>query len=295
MPPMPINEAYTNRKNSALGSPSGKPLSLLEKVFSDADANTVSFHRFISELLHTPYWLGQAYPKNQFPPLCIGLSSHIDKYTQSLKLGEPAYHSRKHFRDVCLSLTLLLDQTFDVPQSSSKSKLWEVSPEDAWLLLFCAIGHDYGHTGSINTKPLELENRSLELIMGYLQTSGLQHEEIQNLMNAVEPIILATDPSSFTALISKFISTTPNFTKTDCLSMLMVESDLLASALPNHGVILSQRLSQEWEVTNPKGALAVASKEGRVKFLEFIRFISPYAIMLGMEDIRQYSIEQLKA
>jgi hypothetical protein len=76
--------------------------------------------------------------------------------------------------------------------------------------------------------------------------------------------------------------------------MLMVESDLLASALPQHGQLLGQLLAQEWTETNPQGAIAVGSKEGRIKFLEYIRFISPYAIMLGMEVIRQESINQLK-
>jgi hypothetical protein len=77
--------------------------------------------------------------------------------------------------------------------------------------------------------------------------------------------------------------------------MLMVESDLLASALPIHGKMLGKLLGQEWQSSNPKAAAKVASDQGRLKFLEYIQFISPYAIMLKMEDIRQYSIEQLKA
>jgi hypothetical protein len=76
--------------------------------------------------------------------------------------------------------------------------------------------------------------------------------------------------------------------------MLMVESDLLASALPIRGKMLGKLLGQEWQSSNPKAAANVASDQGRLKFLEYIRFISPHAIMLSMEDIRNHSIKQLK-
>jgi hypothetical protein len=78
------------------------------------------------------------------------------------------------------------------------------------------------------------------------------------------------------------------------MSMLMVEADLLASVLPVRGKVLGKLLGQEWESSNPKAAASVASDQGRLKFLEYIRFISPYAIMLQMEDIRNQSIQELK-
>ena len=74
----------------------------------------------------------------------------------------------------------------------------------------------------------------------------------------------------------------------------MVEADLLASTLPSYGKILGSILGKEWANHNPKAAASVASDQGRLKFLQNIRFVSPYAIMLGMEDIRNYSIELLK-
>jgi hypothetical protein len=76
--------------------------------------------------------------------------------------------------------------------------------------------------------------------------------------------------------------------------MLLVEADLLASVLPMRGRILGELLGQEWESNNPKAAAAVASDQGRFKFLEYIRFISPHAIMLKIEAIRYQSIEELK-
>jgi hypothetical protein len=76
--------------------------------------------------------------------------------------------------------------------------------------------------------------------------------------------------------------------------MLMVEADLLASVLPKSGKLLGKLLEQEWKSSNPNGAATVASNQGRLQFLKNIRFVSPYAIMLGMENIRNYSIELLK-
>ena len=114
-------------------------------------------------------------------------------------------------------------------------------------------------------------------------------------MAKIEPMILATDPSNLKELLSMFSSSKISPNKMDCLCMLLVEADLLASTLPKRGLLLGQQLAREWETANPKAALAVATPQGRINFLEYIRFISPYAITLGMEDIRHESINQLKA
>jgi len=167
-------------------------------------------------------------------------------------------------------------------------------PEDAWLLFFCAIGHDYGHDGSINHSPHELENESIKNIRRVLHKSNLSTELLEQIMTKVEPIILSTDPTVFSSLIQKFTGETPAFNKNDCLSMLMVEADLMGSTLPMHGLQLSQLLAQEWEISNPKSSLTVASAVGRLGFLKHIRFISPHAIKLGIDKIRQESINQLK-
>ena len=94
--------------------------------------------------------------------------------------------------------------------------------------------------------------------------------------------------------MAKFNEPSAKPTKTDCLCMLMVESYLLASALPIHGKMLGKLLGQEWQSSNPKAAAKVASNKVRLKFLEYMQFISPYAIILKMEDIRHQSIEWLK-
>jgi hypothetical protein len=85
-----------------------------------------------------------------------------------------------------------------------------------------------------------------------------------------------------------------SFSHSDCMSMLLVESDLLASTLPARGKILGERLSEEWQLTNPEAAASVKTDKGRLYFLEHIRFISPQSHALGIDDIRRISINQVK-
>jgi hypothetical protein len=54
------------------------------------------------------------------------------------------------------------------------------------------------------------------------------------------------------------------------------------------------RLAQEWQSSNPIAAASVKTNQGRLHFLQHIRFISPHAIALGLEQIRLTSINQLE-
>jgi hypothetical protein len=222
------------------------------------------------------------------------LASLIDSQASSIGRPEPPYHSRKHFQDVCLALTALLSQPLASPPKSELLDPWAIFQEDAWVLLFCAVAHDFGHDGSINKVPFELEKSSIGETRNFLSKNSYSPDLIEGLEAKIEPIILATDPTFLGTLLAKFTDPTANPTRVDCMSMLMVEADLLASVLPMRGKLLGKLLGQEWESSNPKAAASVASDQGRLKFLEYIRFISPHAIMLKIEDIRNQSIEQLK-
>jgi hypothetical protein len=177
---------------------------------------------------------------------------------------------------------------------STDQTIWTVSPEEAWTLLLCAIAHDYGHDGSMNASPFQLERGSIAKIQSFLLESSISPALAQDLCAKIEPIILATDPAFFNTLLNQFNNPLNQPNKNDCMRMLMVEADLLASALPQGGQLLGKLLSQEWQPHHPQAAIAVASDQGRLNFLEHIRFISPYAMMLKMEDIRKQSIEELK-
>jgi len=294
MPPSHLSKALAKLTTPSTNDPSGKPLDVLESLFEYSRSYQGSFRGFIEELVQTTFWESQSYPSNHYPGLCIELAALIDSHNESLGNQEPAYHSRKHFQDVCLALTTLLDQPIKSVQKSDFHDLWEISSEEAWVLLFCAIAHDFGHDGSTNKTPFELEKSSIEKTRMFLSQSGAAPSFIKGLQVQIEPIILATDPSFLGSLLAKFNGSSAKPTKTDCFCMLMVESDLLASALPIRGKMLGKLLGQEWQSSNPKAAATVASDQGRLKFLEYIRFTSPHAIMLKMEDIRNHSIKQLK-
>jgi hypothetical protein len=206
---------------------------------------------------------------------------------------EPQYHNRGHFKEVCLSMTQLLKAQNDILPPLDNVSAWKMSDHDSWILLLCAICHDFGHDGSINKHPFELEKRSVELVQEVLEKSSLTLFERKEIIGAIEPIILATDPRFLPTLLNKFI-TGNNLQRSDCLSMLMVEADLLASALPKRGKNLGERLSEEWQLTNPGAAVSVKTDKGRLYFLEHIRFISPQSQALGLEDIRKISINQVK-
>jgi hypothetical protein len=294
MPQSPLNKALAELKTSSANDPSGKPLDALESLFEHSRSYIGSFGGFVDKLIQTTFWESQSYPSNPYPRLCIELAALIDTNNSSLGQPEPAYHSRQHFQDVCLALTALLDQPIKSIQRSDFHNLWEISSEEAWFLLFCAIAHDFGHDGSTNKTPFELERLSIEKTRAFLSQSVAAPSFIKELQAQIEPIILATDPSFLGSLLAKFNDPSAKPTKTDCLCMLIVESDLLASALPIRGKMLGKLLGQEWQSSNPKAATRVVSDQGRLNFLEYIRFISPYAFMLKMDDIRNHSIKQLK-
>ena len=141
---------------------------------------------------------------------------------------------------------------------------------------------------------MELEKKSIALIRSFLKKSPLEHNQVEALMLQVEPILLATDPANLKPLLSKFDSGSVDYSKHDCLNMLMIESDLMASALPQRGHELGMRLAQEWQSSNPIAAASVKTNQGRLHFLQHIRFISPHAIALGLEQIRLTSMNQLE-
>ena len=269
----------------------GFSLPEIESFFCRSPGIDTDFFTFITDLLNRPPWNELIDPSAFYRTICLELAQEVQNHNKSMGLSEPAYHNRSHFQDVCMSLTLLLSQNVSSQNISSD---WYFQSDDLWTLLLCAIGHDFGHDGSINKSPQELEKRSLEKINEVLKTCNLSSRKLKDVMRRMEPIILATDPAFFNTLANKFSSNLLKFNKTDCMCMLMVESDLLASALPNYGYTLSGLLAKEWKKSNPKAADLVASNDGRTGFLNYIRFISPHSNMLGMEEIRRESIKQLQ-
>ena len=278
----------------------------LDLIFANPVLKQLSFVSLIQLLIESAIWQHFDYENNPYKALCLQLSNVIEAYNQGLQ-AEPAYQSRSHFKEVCLGITLLVAQQNlphrheqNIPGQQNiafiinSSNPWYLSAEDAWLLLFSAIGHDFGHTGMINAIPFEIEKKSIEKIHLWLQSLNLSCNFIGELMPKVETIILATDPMYLDALLKIIQSTSPPPTKLNYLSMLMVEADLLASALPVRGVVLTEALAKEWQAHYPDKAQILINPDGRLKFLQHIAFLGPHAQRLGLNANRIELIEQLQ-
>jgi len=256
----------------------------LEVAFSELENQGQSFAVFIEHLIASPIWQSWDYVGNPYKTYCLELARAVDHLNQEM-ISEPAYHSRKHFKDVCLSLTILLMQDPVNTNLANSDSQWSIDPIERWILLFCAIGHDFGHDGSTNRSPFELEKVSIERLRNFLHDQNCPPELRRDLMLMVESIILATDPKSYPHLWAKFASTKGEHERVHLMSILMIESDLLVSILPAQGMRLSERLAQEWQAYDPELAKVVVSPKGRLAFLNKLNLLSAQAKSLGLFDI----------
>ena len=270
---------------------SNPSLEKMEEIFLIGERVTTDFSKFIELLMNTELWKNLDYSNNALKDLCRGLSIQIQNHNQSLD-WEPNYHSRSHFKDVCIALSLLIQSQAAFTNSPAAHPALSISAKEAWILLFCAIGHDFGHDGTINTSPFELEKKSISHIKLWLSTTNYPATEMNGLLNYVEPIILATDPKNFQTLLTKKIDQNH---RTDLMALLLVEADLMASILPVRGALLSRNLAMEWRNNYPDMAKGVNSIEGRIGFLERIQFTSPHSQVLNISTIQQTHIHQLKS
>ena len=274
-------------------SHAGDP-SLLEHYFAHCNTDAISFVDLVRALCHTRLWRGFEVSDNPYPKLCEDFAGAVELTNQSMQ-AEPAYHSRAHFKDVCLALSALASQASHVATQKEPDRQWQLSPEDWWILFFCAIAHDYGHPGTRNQTPFELEKYAVELTQEFLLRHAYPLFKIKALMADLEPIVLATDPRYFETLSAQFLNHMHPNKREDVMALLLVEADLCASTLPQRGMYLGEQLAKEWEPSDSKLAQIVKSDAGRTRFLEGIAFYSPHARRLHIETIRLKSIQELKA
>jgi hypothetical protein len=257
---------------------------LFDEFLDHLDKQSVDFACFIDALLATDLWQGLYFENNPYPKLCHDLANCIDALNSSFEF-EPAYHSRKHFVDVCTGISALLSQNRGSDEAKQFSP-WTVSKEDSWLLLFAAIGHDYMHRGRINSVDYENELISLNGLQLFLNKySDLSSEFKQNLMLKLHQLILPTC-FDFTHLLYEKINN-GIAVQIDYLAMLLTEADVLASTLPNRGKVLSRRLALEWQDQNVELSNFVASKEGYEKFLQKVQFLSDQSKKLSVFHVKK--------
>jgi hypothetical protein len=256
---------------------------LFDEFLDYLDNKAIRFTCFIDALLDTDLWQGLYFENNPYPKLCHDLSNCIDALNSSFEF-EPAYHSRKHFVDVCTGMSALLSQNIGSDNAKPLS-LWTVSKEESWLLLFAAIGHDYMHRGRINSVDYENELISLNGLQLFLNKySDLSPEFKQNLMLKLHQLILPTC-FDFTHLLYEKINN-GIAVHIDYLAMLLTEADVLASTLPQRGKVLSKRLALEWQDQNKELSNYVASKEGYEKFLQKVQFLSDQSKKLNVIHLK---------
>jgi len=252
---------------------------LFDEFLEHLDKKSIGFACFIDALLDTDLWQGLYFENNPYPKLCHDLANCIDALNSSFEF-EPAYHSRKHFVDVCTGISALLSQNIGSDEAKQFSP-WTVSKEDSWLLLFAAIGHDYMHRGRINSVDYENELISLKGLQLFLDNySNFSTEYKQNLMRTLHRLILPTC-FDFTHLLYEKINMGMG-DQLDYLAMLLTEADVLASILPHRGKVLSKRLSLEWRDQNKELSNYVASKEGYDAFLQKVQFLSDQSKKLNV-------------
>lgn len=240
----------------------------------------VSLGDFVLAILNTTYWRDRTLPDPALKQACIGLAKEID--ASVVGSTEPLYHSRRHFKEVCLALSLLL--------SAGTSQVgWPITDEEAWHLLLAAIGHDYGHEGRPNRSFGELEQKSCCLTGQFMRQAGMNILVIDR----VENLILATEPTLYETLICS-VSGGSVTTTLDFMKILLVEADLFASMLPEYGILLSKCLSKEFSVESPLAAQKIASPEGRLGFLKAHPYVSPNSRAINFGSVIELAVKNCR-
>lgn len=258
---------------------------VIEEFFSVLEKNESSMHLFLDALVSSELWQGWQIQPNPYVPMIMQVGSAIDHFAQMQP--EPAYHSKRHMMDVCLTLSYLLCYE----KESSTNDIWHVSKEEKWLLLLGAAMHDLGHPGLINAFSFELEKNSLALLKESLNKIGTDLVLIDEVLNTLSPWVLATDHGQYSALLNRLLSSQPSHT--DCLAMLLVEADLVSSVLPNRGRELTRRLIKEWALPYPDRSQALSNQTGYIQFLNSLNFISPYSVRAGIPEILKNTIKKI--
>lgn len=258
----------------------------VELIQNAVEIHSNNFLDFIDGILKSPLWIQWDFQNNPLKQLALDLAAEIDRL--STLHPEPAFHSRRHFMDVCMMLSYLLMQQERWCDQSQLTSPWYACKEEKWLLLIAAISHDLGHPGLINKKPYELEKGSLDLLDTFLSQSMHLEIGISDVLGQISPWILATDHAYYKALLEKVSKKSRSHV--DCMSMLLVEADLASSVLPNHGFTLAQRLAEEWRINYPEKSMALTTHAGYLQFLKSLSFVSPQSIEARIPQALQITL-----
>lgn len=178
--------------------------------------------------------------------------------------SEPCYHNRLHTAQV---VTVMAIQS-----SIETDKLARTDPKWLAASLLAAVGHDFMHTGSINTSVSEIELVSCTHLRPFMNEAEVGEIWQQKIITSITRSDFSlTSENHMKVLNAKFEW------NQDWLTVLLNEADIMASAISIYGQYLSEALADEWRAINSPPQATVSTKEGRKRFLQSLYFSSPSA------------------
>lgn len=209
---------------------------------------------------------------NQFAQ---SVARNIEQHAKALN-AEPAYHNRLHTADVLIVITTMLHIMNATGGQHEKS--W------ASALLAATVAHDYQHPGGMNQSAFEHERASWQSVLHFA------HHLPASWREYISTWILGTDVSAVADNHHQISGQQFVWSSLWC-QVLLNEADIFVSATAEFGPSLSEALAREWRHSGHAEHVRVATVSGRVQFLRSIRFSSPAALALG---IQQQVAEQLQ-
>lgn len=213
----------------------------------------------------------------------IRLSHAVQKDTDT-KPGKLDYHNIAHFREAVMSVGHLSALEFEGQAAS---------PHLVMLAMTAMVGHDFKHDGTSNTPNKSLEAMAWDACKPHLQ--DLPSED----MNALESIILATDPTKLNDHRARYASAQMPPGTIERLRLLACEADLTPSLLPAHGVAMGKMLANEMTSSGVANletlGKTIGSWESRMGFLRYATPISLAAEKFGLAHMHSVQLQAFSA
>jgi len=193
---------------------------------------------------------------------------------------EPSYHNRLHTSDALTGLTVLL--AIERERSGVLDAYWMS------LLIFTVTAHDYLHPGGSNTIEFEIESKTLEALDAIWNHFPLNEQSkayIRHLIRHTDPIFIQQNHDLIKNHKFEF--------NLNWSTVLINESDVLASCTKKFGFELSHQLAEEWRIKDISLHSQVATQQGRKIFLKSVIFSSPASHILKIDQSIQEEILSL--
>ena len=208
-------------------------------------------------------------PSDQVIAACSKISNKMNSFAEHKK-DEPGYHNRHHTIDTLMALASLL-------RIALNHQI--VDTHEAVNAIIAMNGHDLFHDGTVNTPTHNLEEISAAAVRSILVEVQFSEKDIEIICD----LILKTDPAFQFSMRAKCLDAAVDAKLK--LPLLIGDSDLFASILPEIGDRLSQDLANEWRKSNINILPTPDTIEGRRNFLAAIKWLSPPSIELGMDNV----------